>query len=120
MGSTRGGSWGERRRGPLIQTDITLNHCNKSCILKSTTQNETTRRSLLVDRDASRTEFEVDGCTTCGRSNVFFSLYLPSQPSNASDAVSAATKRTRSSSLRRSMRSGDWGGGTGEFATCGG
>ena len=46
MGSVWGGSWGERRRGPLIQTVISLNYCNKFCILKSTAQNETTRRAL--------------------------------------------------------------------------
>jgi hypothetical protein len=46
MGSAWGGSWGERRRGPPIQIVISLNYCNKFCILKSTAQNETTRRAL--------------------------------------------------------------------------
>src|SRR5215831_19796229 len=46
MGSAWGGSWGEQWRGPLIQTMINLNYCNKFCILKSTVQNETTRRAL--------------------------------------------------------------------------
>jgi hypothetical protein len=46
MASAWGGSWGERRRGPLIQTVINLDHCNKFCILKSMAQNETTRRAL--------------------------------------------------------------------------
>src|SRR5215471_9267412 len=46
MGSAGGGSWGEQWRGPLIQTMTNLNCCNKFCILKSTVQNETTRRAL--------------------------------------------------------------------------
>jgi hypothetical protein len=46
MAPVWGGSWGERRRGPLIQTVISLDYCNKFCILKHTAQNETTRRAL--------------------------------------------------------------------------
>jgi hypothetical protein len=61
MGSAWGGSWGERRRGPLIQTVISLDYCNKFCILKSTAQNETTRRALWsVIRSRSQPTKRVD------------------------------------------------------------
>src|SRR5260370_34353875 len=54
MRAARGGSWGgELRHGPLIQTKIKLDHCNKFCILKSAKQNETTRRALKVRDTAS-------------------------------------------------------------------